>query len=260
MNLDVLTANITGDAGNVTVEKERNILDYFFHENQPDLILIQESLWKTDNITANLTSMSGNYEMMVSKDDPPGKRETILWRVTNSPKLTPKSFYSKDLNYLVLGRAKVVTFTANRRSPGTNEPDLIVISWHGPNKRPDRINSDDEYKKEIFKELLQLVQHLNNNQYNHRVPVILGGDFNIDYKDVQDLIGEYGLQSLEYPKPQTRLSSRHRQVDFFIVTSDVTLDEVYAIPYEMDPDGETMNHVPVLARLTFPFILTKVRT
>ena len=269
LTLDVLTANIKGDVGDATVEKQKNILDYFFHEHQPDLILIQESLWTASNIKNNLTSIRASYE---TTEIGAGKRETVLFRVTNSSKLSfemnclfnPELESKKLSDYYqtIRDRATISSFTAKGRASGTPKTDLFTISWHGQNKcpTPSRSSLDTPtYKINVLRELLGVVRRLNYDSKGHRVPVILGGDFNIDYNNelVKGLISERGLQSIAPPMPPFRQGNR--LLDFFIVTSDVTVDGVYAIPYELDPDGNVFNHVPVLARLTLPLTVTKVR-
>ena len=269
LTLDVLTANIKGDVGHATVEKQKNILDYFFHEHQPDLILIQESLWTASNIKKNLTSIRASYET-TSRIEEAGKRETVLFRVTNSPKLSFEGnwFFNPELEPKELSdyyqaireRATISSFTAKGRASGTPKTDLFTISWHGQNKcpTPSRSSLDTPtYKINVLRELLEVVHRLNYDSKGHRVPVILGGDFNIDYKLVEGLIWEKWLQSIAPPMPPFRQGNR--LLDFFIVTSDVTVDGVYAIPYELDSDGNEFNHVPVLARLTLPLTVTKVR-
>ena len=273
--LDVLTANINGDKGRRYTPRSdlKVILEHFFHEHQPDVILVQENLWSGNNIKSHLASIGGNYNAETTQFNQ--IKTTVLHRLTNSPKLERMD---NNLHYemvkriekgkikltypTLLDRARIVSFVAKGPFPKEPEPHLIAISWHGPHFRPQssksapavngRTGTEEsdakEYKKKLLRDLLEIVNYLNMEFYSKSVPVILGGDFNIDYKDVQGLIEEYELQSLEYPKPPS--GQKLRQIDFFIVTSDVTLNRVYTIPYEMDPDGEIFGHVPVMARLT----------
>ena len=270
--LDVLTANI--GPRRTPRSDLKVILEHFFHEHQPDVILVQENLWRRDNIKSQLPSSIGdNYAAKSTQLKQ--MTTTVLHRLTNSPKLeamdnnlheemvTRIKKRKIELTYpTLLDRARIVSFVAKGPFPKEPEPHLIAISWHGPYVRPQSSKSAPavngktgteesdakECKKELLRDLLKIVNYLNMEFYSKSVPVILGGDFNIDYKDVQGLIEANELQSLEYPKPPSRQTLR--QIDFFIVTSDVTVNRVYTIPYEMDPDGKIFGHVPVMARLT----------
>lgn len=285
LTLHVLTANIKGDKkANTPRDHQKDILEHFFHEHQPDVILVQENLWPEDNIKSHLASIGGNYAAVSSQSD---QVTTVLHRLTDDPKLETNGnlhyevlnsvIYEEELDKALLDRARIVSFVAKGPFSRPPEPHLIAISWHGPTLRPEfslsspdakgktgtDTKSDDAktYKKNLLSDLLKIVNYLNSGKfYKERVPVILGGDFNIDYKYVQDLIKTYGLQLLEYPKPPSRLH-RVGQIDYFIVTSDVTVNRVYTIPYEMDPNGDIFGHVPVMARLTLtvPITVRKVR-
>ena len=294
LTLDVLTANIKGDKTPTPRDRQKDILEHFFHEHQPDVILVQENLWPGDNIKSHLASIGGNYDA----ENIPKKYETVLHRFTNFPKLEAKgNNLHQELenacreNKLVLNhglkglleRARIVSFAAKGPFAHTPEPHLIAISWHGPTKCPPRFRSRSStmgerkssgtqrhsrsstgetdvtrYKKEVFCDLLETVTYLNSRLYSkRRVPVILGGDFNMDYGDVQEIIRIRGLLTKRY----TMLPSRENLglLDFFIVSTEVSLNGVYAIPYEMDPGDKIFHHAPVLARLTLSLTVPKVR-
>ena len=297
LTLDVLTANIKGDKKRTITDRQKFILECFFSEHQPDVILVQENLWPGNNIRLHLASIGGNYDA----ENIPKKCETVLHRFTNSPKLEAKgnnlhevlvNAYAEKKFVLthnvedLLARVRVVSFIAKGPFAETPEPHLIAISWHGPNKRRGHVRSQSstgtesrssssgiqrrsstgesdvrEYKKQVFCDLLTIVKYLNESLYSKHVPVILGGDFNIDCRYVQNLISLNELQLIKYPMPPSR--EQLQLLDFFIVSREVSLNGAYAIPYEMDPDGRIFGHVPVLARfgltLHLPFKLTKVR-
>ena len=154
----------------------------------------------------------------------------------------------------LLERARIVSFAAKGPFAHTPEPHLIAISWLGPTKRRGHVRSRSstgterrssstrirrrstgetdatKYKKEVFCDLLETVTYLNSRlSSKRRVPVILGGDFNMDYGDVQEIIRIRGLLTERY----TMLPSRENLglLDFFIVSTEVSLNGVYAIPY-----------------------------
>ena len=87
LTLDVLTANIKGDKTPTPRDRQKVILEHFFHEHQPDVILVQENLWPGDNIKSHLASIGGNYDA----ENIQRKYETVLYRFTNSPKLEAKA-------------------------------------------------------------------------------------------------------------------------------------------------------------------------
>ena len=205
LTLHVLTANIKGDKkANTPRDHQKDILEHFFYEHQPDVILVQENLWPEGNIKSHLASIGSNYAAESSQSD---QVTTVLHRLSDDPKLETNGnlhdevlnsvIYEEELNEALLDRARIVSFVAKGPFSRPPEPHLIAISWHGPHLRPQfsessppakgRTGTEEsdakEYKKKLLRDLLEIVNYLNMEFYSKSVPVILGGDFNIDYKD-----------------------------------------------------------------------------
>ena len=92
---------------------------------------------------------------------------------------------------------------------------FVATSWHGEHR-----GLSDNQKQDKFEELLIVIKEINSKT---KLPVVLGGDFNITLQSVKDHIKRQGLEVYEY-KPKNRKTV----IDFFVVTRDVELSDVKA--------------------------------
>lgn len=115
---------------------------------------------------------------------------------------------------------------------------FICVSWHGPYngmKKTDRI-----------KELANLLIFLSNIGCQQKLPIIIGGNFNISITEASKILPN-DLIIYEY-EPLRRKQGEYK--DFYIGSKELPLSNMTAVGWENRNDAlDILNHDPVFAKL-----------
>lgn len=121
---------------------------------------------------------------------------------------------------------------------------FICISWHGPNN-----DETDETKKSTFENLMQCLIKIKEKE---GIPLLLGGDFNIDKNIARKLVKD----PFKLCNPEASIRRQKKKViDFFVITKDIELSEIKSINLETVSNvkcpNDILDHDPITAFLNF---------
>ncbi|XP_031569661.1 uncharacterized protein LOC116304128 isoform X2 [Actinia tenebrosa] len=213
MALSVVTFNIGGDG---TRKQKKRMINKFFSDHLPSFIYFQENPWRKRYIRNHVPKIRERYEAVSHEQFD----ATVLYRKDvlkdkGSAKLRElfqDAFNDKSHLDFVTFKERASFSKLTETKTGTS---FVAISWHG-----EYTGLSEQEKKEKFEDLLLVIKEINSKT---KLPVVLGGDFNITLDSVSDSIEEQGLEVYQYD-----LQNRDRVIDFFVVTRDVNLPGVSA--------------------------------
>lgn len=169
---------------------------------------------EVDNLT-DATEIGTKLEEMIRKGELP-------------PGLTP------------LGRM----FISEIKTKGVPTTHFLCVSWHG--------SHNSRKKAELLEEFKNLLVFMNEIGQQYDLPLIIGGDFNLQYKDIPEDFKNPGSGLIAYMyDPLER--RRSRLIDFYIRSPTLPLSKIAAVDLKKVDNGEDaqkiFDHDPVEATL-----------
>ncbi|KAH3752718.1 uncharacterized protein LOC127848126 [Dreissena polymorpha] len=258
-NVQLLIINVKGNGKGKSEDddhidppesRRRNAISNIIHKYKPDVVLFQEFTWV--GITGNSWikwpipdnyAYLGNTEASIMSDS----RHVVVWDVPAADIdniLTElKRTSNNRLEQLFPTDFTPVSRMCLKRMMVKTKPvlDFICVSWHGPSKKLTL-----EEKIVFFKYLMEFLRHI-KDKYN--IAMLIGGDFNINMESIKHIdISPFKL--CEYKASERRIG---RIIDFYIVSDEITLDNIQWVDLERDTDvvrpNKILDHDPVLATL-----------
>lgn len=247
--IQIVLWNVGGpSAGTGTASKRKRGITGLLESIKCYLFLFQEFLWS--NIESHLTWKSahitkrykyiGHKEAGILYDK--NKLEVInLTEETEIRTKLDEMIRKKKLpqGFTPLGRM-VISEIKTKAGPKTH---FLCVSWHG--------SHNSRKKADLLEEFKNLLVFLKEIEDHYDLPLLIGGDFNLQFKDIPEDPGS-GLIAKKYDPLKRR---RGRLIDFYIVSSTLSLSEI--APVDLENVGvkgkdarKIFDHDPVEATLT----------
>lgn len=228
MNCKVLIMNSKGSTiegfkvSGMEIPKKRNtVRQKVIKDKDPNLILIQES----DIVLSNICTQDfgcRDYQAIGGKD------AGIVYDTTTFIQLEDPTNRLRQIYEFKFDRGEILSSEIMPRmcarimqGKNPNAQKFLLVSWHGPHT-----GRSHQEKKKVYEDLLLLLK-----TYSHekKIPIILGGDFNLDLREInqtlnlnsQDQDCHHQLKLLPYVK----LDHRPNKLDY-ILTSQTIINEV----------------------------------
>ena len=241
----LMIANVGGPSdGRGTASRRKKAIAELLQEHQPNVVLFQEVPWKGIGRSSTWKGIEipekyeylGHTEASILFD----KNDLII---TKQNEREMRSLLDEMLRttklpagFTPLGRMCVVIV----ETKGVPRAKFLCVSWHGFRKKKNEDLLDEFKHMQIFVIALGKKQDL---------PFIIGGDFNISYKEATKAI----MHPLVIYNYQPLKRREGKMIDFFIGSDSLKLDDVKPIDWESLQDGENNNrildHDAVVAKL-----------
>ena len=274
--IKVMTFNIGGGSPPDNARaKKKQLIQTALHNFTPDIVLIQENLWRGGNIEKQVElDAVGDFHTVLKANNIGNIHgtECMLYIGYNNQWLARKHIEEIDkllvteimvdelqLKYFLgdkgqfdhikfHSRCKIAVFHFEKLATG-GHPPVMFISWHGYYK-----GVNLQQKKDAFEDLMKLTYYFHTNK---QLAVVIGGDFNVEMEEVKNIIGKYGFVTQTYDLPPHRSTL----IDFYVVTPPYSAKETPTIPGIVlkstkakpfsndDPKGLIFDHVPVISQM-----------
>lgn len=250
--IKIVLWNVGGpSAGTGTASKRKRVIIKFLESIKCYLFLFQEFLWSKieSHRTWKSAPITDRYEYIGHKEAgilyDIDKLEVI--NLTEERQIRTKldeMIRKKKLpqGFTPLGRM----FISEIKTKGVPKTHFLCVSWHGSHNSRKRADLLEE-----FKNLLVFIKEIGEH---YDLPLLIGGDFNLQYKDIPKEFKNpgSGLIAKVYAPLERR---RDRLIDFYIVSSTLSLSEIDPVDLEnVEVEGEDaqeiFDHDPVVATLT----------
>ena len=244
----IMNADGSSDEFDAVPERRRHAIQAVISKYSPTLLLFQEFKWK--DIRGKIWKAcpipdqyhySGHSEAsmiyderFVVVDDLGTITRRILEDLQRSSSNQLKAAFPLEFNPLPRMCAKLLH---SRFEPSFS---FICISWHGIYKGID--------KKNYFRYLLEFIRNIHMKM---KVPILVGGDFNIAMKYIREYVSK-PFKLYKYTASERR--DKKGLIDFFITTDELHLSGTRSIDLEalypdIHPNG-ILDHDPVYALLS----------
>lgn len=159
-------------------EMRKNIRQQIIKDFNPDIIFMQDS----NILLKNICYVRSNKRYFAPRDyQSTGSEEAgIIFDASRFVKCVHENAMTelrklyesgmKSLNSQLLSRMHAVIL----QTKGPGEKKILCVSWHGPHKL------SDKNKIQMFKDLMYLITLYLSKK---RIPVLIGGDFNLDLQE-----------------------------------------------------------------------------
>ena len=203
---------------------------------RPKLLLFQEFSWKgitgkswEDHSLPKHYQYFGNSEAGILYDFRDIAAEevssTTLMRILEELQRTPKNPLPIDFDPLPRMCASII------KTIGVPFWEFICVSWHGPYNR-----WTIEHRKTYFQNVLKFLRNIKKIL---KKPLLIAGDFNVEFKHIEELI-KHPFKKYTY-KPSTR---REKSViDYFVTTEDLELSKMKFVDLRVHEDS--FDHDPI---------------
>ena len=237
----IITMNANGKG---TADKRREGITYTVTTNKPMLVLFQEFKWI--GISGKIwekhpfpfyyqyfgnTDASLLYDTrhIVAEQLSSTEMRRILEQLQRSSNNNLKKPFPMDFDPLARMCISSVT------TIGVTVSKFICVSWHGPYRR-----STVDYRKDYFSYLLEF---LRNIMLKFQSPLLVAGDFNIDFQAIEALI-KYPFKACSY-RPSARREGS--VIDYFITTEYLELTNIRFL--DIGDHESSFDHDPLISSL-----------
>lgn len=226
MDCKILIFNASGsNTGEEKVEeiseKRRVVVSKVIFDGSSNIILIQESHIA---LTKICTEEFGdrNYKAIGPKRN--GiiyDMDTIMY--VEDPTTRLRQIYeSKSKSIIRNESAEIFARMCARvlKGTGVNAQPTLFVSWHGPHKKT------MDYKRKLYHDLCLVFSHY---AFETNIPVIIGGDFNLDLINAKNLevcppTNLVCLNTLEV-NDYSKLERRPNKIDFILTSPKITVED-----------------------------------
>lgn len=248
--LSLLLWNVGGpSAGKGTASKRKRAIIGHLESKQPTIFLVQEFLWRyiENHRTWKGVSITDRYKYIGHKEagilydinELDAKNLTTDTKIRN---ILEEMLEKNELppGFTPLGRMCI----SEIKTKGVPMTHFLCVSWHGSHNSRKKADLLEE-----FKNLLVFVKEI-GEQYD--LPLIIGGDFNLKFEDIPAKFKTPGISLIAkmYDPLERR---RDRLIDFYIVSSTLSLSNIASVDLEKVDNGEDaqkiFDHDPVEATL-----------
>ena len=237
----IITMNANGKG---TADKRREGITYTVMTNKPMLVLFQEFKWI--GISSKIwekhplpfyyqyfgnTDASLLYDTrhIVAEQLSSTEMRRILEKLQQSSNNNLKKPFPMDFDPLARMCISSVT------TIGVTVSKFICVSWHGPYRR-----STVDFRKDYFSYLLEF---LRNIVLKFQSPLLIAGDFNIDFQAIEALI-KYPFKACSY-RPSARREGA--VIDYFITTENLELSNIRFL--DIGDHESSFDHDPLISSL-----------
>ena len=238
----IITMNANGPG---TADRLREGISYTVTTNKPMLVLFQEFKWIgisgriwEKHPLPSYYQYFGNKEAsllydtrhIVAEQLSSTEMRRILEKLQRSSNNNLKKPFPMDFDPLARMCISSVT------TIGVTISKFICVSWHGPYRR-----STVDYRKDYFSYLLEF---LRNIMLKFQSPLLVAGDFNIDFQAVEALI-KYPFKACSY-RPSARREGS--VIDYFITTENLELTNIRFL--DIGDHESSFDHDPLISSLS----------
>ena len=203
---------------------------------RPKLLLFQEFSWKgitgkswEDHSLPKHYQYFGNSEAGILYDFRDIVAEevssTTLMRILEELQRTPKNPLPIDFDPLPRMCASII------KTIGVPFWEFICVSWHGPYNR-----WTIEHRKTYFQNVLEFLRNIKKIL---KKPLLIGGDFNVEFKHIEELI-KHPFKKYTYKPSKRREKS---VIDYFVTTEDLELSKMKFVDLRVHEDS--FDHDPI---------------
>lgn len=248
--ISLVVWNVGGpSAGKGTASKRKRVITGLLESKQPSLVLVQEFSWikiKRHN-TWKDAHITDRYEYIRHKEAgilyDKNKLEVInLTEETEIRTKLDEMIRKKKLpqGFTPLGRM-VISEIKTKAGPKTH---FLCVSWHG--------SHNSRKKADLLEEFKNLLVFMEAIEDHYDLPLLIGGDFNLQYKDIPEKFKNSGSGLIAYMYDPLK-RRRSRLIDFYIGSSTLPLSKIAPVDLEKVDKGEDaqkiFDHDPVEATL-----------
>lgn len=135
-------------------------------------------------------------------------------------------------------------FLSEIKTKGVPTTHFLCVSWHG--------SHNSRKKADLLEEFKNLLVFMEAIEDHYDLPLLIGGDFNLQYKDIPEKFKNSGSGLIAYMYDPLK-RRRSRLIDFYIGSSTLPLSKIAPVDLEKVDKGEDaqkiFDHDPVEATL-----------
>lgn len=244
--ITIITANV-GYASNDrdAVERKKAIVKLLKNKN-PTIVILQESSfkhigskharWRDFDFPDKYKAIIKNEEAKFLYDSE--EIELTLVDVGEIQKANDRLHRSSATSDL----PQAMTFMAVAKPIDKSKPKFLCVSWHGRYKQ-----KDDAQRKDLTL-LFEIVTIFSEKK---KLPVIIGGDFNVPFSGIESVLEETDSSFVGYNYRPSRRRSFKMTIDFFVSSSSLTLKNIAPVDWGSEVANKLLDHDPIIAEIQF---------
>lgn len=257
LKIMIMNANGNDDKLGSPTERRKNAIQNIVVKHLPDILLFQEfhwtgitgKTWSKYPFPSNYmckghghASIMYNVDSLTIQDLPHNEIATTLSGLQSNSNNQLKVTFPLDfapLSRMCITRVIAITQPAFQ---------FICISWHGNSNENGGGKMKNLKKIEYFK---YLIEFLRNIREKYKLPMMIGGDFNVDMYSIETSLHSSPFKLCTYDALKRRTVKGI--IDYFIISEDLSLEDISSISLASDttvfcPDG-ILDHDPVIGIL-----------
>nr|XP_022305295.1 probable inactive protein kinase DDB_G0270444 [Crassostrea virginica]XP_022305296.1 probable inactive protein kinase DDB_G0270444 [Crassostrea virginica] len=238
--ITIITANIGyANRNNTNAVKRNSAIASLLQNKNPAIIFVQESDFKTFNNSEYWNvKIPDKYKAKIQKEVKfiYNSEETELTDVDVGEILTVNDQLQRRYK-----TSNLKAFMVKAEPVDKSKPKFLCVSWHGQHR------TNDETKQNDLTLLINIVTMVSEKE---KLPVIIGGDFNVPFSAIEYVLEDTDPSYVVYNYKPSRRRCFKKTIDFFVSSSTLTLKGIAPVDWGEDAN-KLLDHDPIIAELQF---------
>ena len=244
--MTIITANVGYASNDHDTVERKSAIARLLRDKNPTIVILQESgfknfghqwaYWRDFDFPDKYKAIIKNEEAKFLYDN-----EEITLTLVDAGEIQ-KANDNLHRSNTTSGLPQAMTFMVEAEPTDKSKPKFLCVSWHG------RYKADDDTQRRDLTLLFEIVTSFSKKE---KLPVIIGGDFNVPFSGIESVLGETGSSFVGYDYKPSRRRSFSGAIDFFVSSSSLTLKGVAPVDWGSNKANKVLDHDPIIAEIQF---------